>query len=1226
MVVPTFEPPHDERSMDAARYARVKSLFLRAMELDVSERERMLAAACADDPQLRDEIESLLACAPEVQATAERGVPIVMGAPTDTDVTAVPTAAVGARRCPRCRVTFDSNVYFCLHDGEALVSNPDALVGTLFDEIYEIESLLGEGGMGTVYRARHQLLRDVVALKMLRGDERENVRWRRRFVREGQAARRFRHPNAVTVYDLRLARDGTIYLVLEFVQGITLRAALRERRHYDCEEVVHILEPLASVLDTAHRAGVVHRDLKPDNVMLSHGGSSVKLLDLGIAGILGSEDSQEETAQLTQAGTVIGTPRYMSPEQWGERQRDEVRGVDARADVYSLGVMVFELVTGRGPFRGNDAHDLRHSHCWEPPPDPRTFKAEIPETFALAILTAMAKDRSDRYGSAGEFVAALAESVGIRAPHALESSDYPGASGASAALTLIGGQTVSDAQVDTDVRPNLTVEDPPSNLPPSLTSFVGRHTDVEAVVDSLRHHRLVTLLGPGGIGKTRLAIQSAREAFDAFKDGVWFVDLSVLTHASLVLPSVGRMVDATDRPGERFEDAIVDAIGSRAMLLVLDNCEHVIGTVRPLIDELVRRCPNVSVLATSRELLGLGVEHVRDVPALTTPGADVLEADLLNAAESSEAVLLFVDRARAVRGDFRLTPENVVAVSALCRRLDGIPLAVELAAARTVVMSPAQILARLERNLDLLASRNPGIPDRHRTLRASIEWSYQLLSSRLQQALGQLSVFRGGWTLEAAERVLPAGTESDELIVVDALEQLAASSLIVAEEHSGNIRFRMLETIREFAGELFGTDAVSILRTAHAQFFREFVEAADALIAGANQPLGLSRVAADIDNLRAAMEWSRQSGDTDLELALTASMGRFWTMRGFVAEGLTSFRDILARARGSSPDRAKALHWAGNLATMAGDLDRGRAWHEEALGIRRTANDRAGIAASLHNLGGLAADQGDFELADRHFAECTSIATEMGDDLRLGMALINRGRAANERGRYVQAVDFLERGIDLLDQHGHLHGVCVGLLCLADARMCSGDLDRASLNFEKCSKIATEIGERTASGFAECGLGSVARYRGLSESAQTHCERAVAIARELGAEDLHATALAVLGEIAMAGGHLDEANRLLRQSLRIRSARNLRSGIASSLEGLAQASVAGGKYERAARFLGAASALRAQIGVPVPAIDAPAVDEASSIVERELGAEVFEAAYSMGSAVPLGDLRADVID
>lgn len=1216
--------------MDPDRQALVKGLFLKALEVREADRDQMLSEACSGDVSIRDEVEMLLACATEIQASVSSGQQTPSNDPTNTSATPRDTqATVGPRKCPKCKSMFQTGVYFCHNDGEALVANPEVLVGTLFDEIYEIEAMLGEGGMGTVYRARHRLLRDVVALKMLRGDERENLRWRRRFVREGQAARRFRHPNSVTVYDLRTSRDGTIYLVLEFVDGVTLRSAFRERRRYDCLEALRILEPLAGVLDTAHRAGVVHRDLKPENVMLTGEGSEVKLLDLGIAGFLGADAANGETAKLTQAGTVVGTPRYMSPEQWGERPRDGIAGVDGRADVYSMGIMAFELVTGRAPFRGADPGELRQLHVSEPPPDPRVYNSDVPESFALAILVAISKDRSDRYASAGELVRALALSLGRSVSIGIDVGTVRAAPCSSSAETPIyDGETITDVVATvTDVGPLATVEDPPTNLPESLTSFVGRHAEVEAVVEALRKNRLVTLVGPGGIGKTRLAVQSGREAFDAFPDGVWLVDLSTLTTESLVVPSVGRVLEVTQRTGDDLEDAIVETIGARRLLLVLDNCEHVRSAVRSLLDEILRQCPYVHVLATSREALGLVAEHVRDVPALATPPLDLPEAELLEACQSSEAVLLFVDRARAVRSDFRLNEQNVSPVVCVCRRLDGIPLAIELAAARTVVMSPAQLLTRLEKSLDLLASRQVGIPDRHRTLRASIEWSYQLLPAPLREFFARLSVFRGGWSLEAAENVLAGDAVIDGVDTVDALEQLAASSLIVADEHFDEIRFRMLETIREFAVSLVSAEPGSSLRAAHAEYFRSFVELADEQLAGRDQHVWLAKVAADLDNVRAAIDWSKRSGDLDLGLKIAASMGRFWLVRGFVAEGIAALRDALDHAPSAlTGERAKALNWAGNLAIMAGDIEGGRAWHEDSLRIRRETGDRQGVAASLHNLGGIAADQGDFALADRLFEECTAIATEIGDDLRLGMALVNRGRAANERGAYSQAFDLLQHGIELLEQCGHTYAMCIGLLCLADAQMCSGDIDRAELSFNRCFALASEMGERMASGFCLCGLGSIARYRGTLGPARENCDRAVAIARDLGAEDLRATGLAILGEVAMLEGNLDDANRLMRQALRIRSGRNLRSGIALSLEGLAHVSLAAGRHERAARFLGAAAALRTQIGVPVPAIDLPSVKDATSRIRQALGDEAFVSAHSTGAALPINDLRADVID
>jgi eukaryotic-like serine/threonine-protein kinase len=308
--------------------------------------------------------------------------------------------------CPVCKEKFDDSLSFCQKDGEVLEEDPSSLVGTALDGQYQIEAVLGKGGMGAVYRARHILLGDRVAIKVLPPEMRSNTEWLRRFQREGQAARRFRHPNAVTVYDLRTSSDGTIYLVMEYVEGNTLDVELRSHGRFSPAEAVALLDPIMSVLNAAHAMGVVHRDLKPENIMVgkaSTGGEPiVKLLDLGIAKlkeVAGAE--QTGTTALTIAGQMLGTPYYMSPEQWGELPRDGNSEIDGRADIYSLGLVFYELIAGKKPFGGMTLSELRREHVHINPAPLCELVANVPQSFSDAIARAIAKDRSDRQETTG---------------------------------------------------------------------------------------------------------------------------------------------------------------------------------------------------------------------------------------------------------------------------------------------------------------------------------------------------------------------------------------------------------------------------------------------------------------------------------------------------------------------------------------------------------------------------------------------------------------------------------------------------------------------------------------------------------------------------------------------------------------------------------------------------------------------------------------------------------
>lgn len=317
--------------------------------------------------------------------------------------------------CVTCKAKYEDTVGFCPVDGEVLEDDPSALVNTVLDGQYQVESLLGKGGMGAVYRARHILLGDRVAIKILPPEVRTNAEWLRRFQREGQAARRFRHPNAVTVYDLRTAGDGTVYMVMEYVEGSTLGEEIKRRGRFTPVEALEVLEPIMSVLHTAHAMGVVHRDLKPDNIMIgnaSTGERTVKLLDLGIAKMreIAGGDGGGSTA-LTMAGQVLGTPHYMSPEQWGELPRDGDSEIDGRADIYSLGIVVYEMIVGKRPYTGQTLHELRREHISVVPPPVYGVVPNVPRAFGDAITRATAKDRGDRFPTAGDFAMHLSAAV-----------------------------------------------------------------------------------------------------------------------------------------------------------------------------------------------------------------------------------------------------------------------------------------------------------------------------------------------------------------------------------------------------------------------------------------------------------------------------------------------------------------------------------------------------------------------------------------------------------------------------------------------------------------------------------------------------------------------------------------------------------------------------------------------------------------------------------------------
>jgi serine/threonine protein kinase len=706
-------------------WARMEALFLQALDCSPRERGALLDRECGGDEALRHEVEAMLATnerlgsfleVPAGARTSHMDAPVVTGA-DDNAETAHFEAVARGRRCERCGGRYGEDHVFCPEDGSPLVEDFEALLGATLDGLYRIEALLGRGGMGAVYRARHVLLQDTVAIKVLPREFGHNPRWLQRFFREGHAARLFQHSSAVTVYDLRMTEDATVYLVLECVEGETLRVTMGRGR-FGAAEALGVLAPVAGCLDEAHRAGVVHRDVKPENVMLGGFGGgaavTVKLLDLGIAKLFAA-DRGETSTQLTTPGAALGTPRYMSPEQWGEPLRDGGQEIDGRADVYSLAVVAYEMVVGEPPFAGKSWNELRRQHTSETPPPAHERVPELPAAYGLAVARAMSKDRADRFATAGEFVRTLRQAL---APH--------------------GGEIETAPQsVETGAAVPQTAANPPTNLPEPFTTFVGREREVADVVRLLGPARLVTITGPGGIGKTRLAIRAASEALGRFPDGVWLVDLAPLSDPTFVELAVASAVGARQQSSASLLDVVCEYARERRFLLVLDNCEHLLEACSAVAARLLRSCPNVGILATSREELRLQSEVVWQAPPLDTRDTE----------------RLFVERAVLAHRDFAVTPRNAASIEELCRQLEGLPLAVELAAARMRVLTPAQMLERLGQRLDLLATRSSEALGRHRTLRASIEWSYELLAREERRVFEALSVFRGGWRLEAAEAV-----------------------------------------------------------------------------------------------------------------------------------------------------------------------------------------------------------------------------------------------------------------------------------------------------------------------------------------------------------------------------------------------------------------------------------------------------------------------------------------
>ena len=624
------------------------------------------------------------------------------------------------------------------------------------------------------------------------------------------------------------------------------------------------------------------------------------------------------------------------------------------------------------------------------------------------------------------------------------------------------------------------------NLPLELTSFIGREkalAEVRGLLDG--DARMVTLCGPGGAGKTRLALAVAREMVGGFEDGVWWVELAPISDPTLVPGAVAQALDVREMPDRSLTDLLVEHLKPKKTLLVLDNCEHLVKACADLADALLRACPNLKVFATSRESLRIAGESSWMVPSLSLPepGRQVPVEEL----GRYEAVRLFVERAKTVDTGFGLTGRNAPEVTGLCAKLDGIPLALELAAARTRALSVKQISERLEEPLSLLTTGSRTAPPRHQTLRATLQWSYELLDAQERELLGRLSVFAGGWDLEAAEAV-GAGGSVRLGMVLDLLSMLVDKSLVGAEKSGEGegfyVRYAVLEPVRQFAREkLEESQEAPEVRRRHAGHYLALAERAEPELLGADQGLWLGRLRTEIGNLRGALSWSLEPDDDSREhaglgLRLAAALGRFWDVED-LQEGKRWLRAALEKVPGGFPDvRAKALSGLGWILLFQQDYGPAIEALEEAIALHKELGNETGAALALAILGH-AVVHGRYRERVRAFVEEAEalMRGELDDDVRAFMSLV-RALAAMEEGDYELAVARLDERLALCRELGNLQDTPQYLFPLGMLELSRGNLDRGAAMVEESARITRELGDRLGDAYWVWGLGKVAALRG----------------------------------------------------------------------------------------------------------------------------------------------------
>ncbi|MGI8550107.1 MAG: tetratricopeptide repeat protein [Dehalococcoidia bacterium] len=702
-----------------------------------------------------------------------------------------------------------------------------------------------------------------------------------------------------------------------------------------------------------------------------------------------------------------------------------------------------------------------------------------------------------------------------------------------------------------------------------------------------------------------------RYPMPAFSDGVWLVELAALSDPALVPQAVAAALQVREESGRALVDTLTDFLQPRHLLLVIDNCEHLIEACARFIESYLRSCPRLHVLATSRETLGLAGEAGWRVPTLSIPGGS--QPTTLDQLLLSESAQLFIERAHAIDPGFTVSTSNVAAIAQICRRLDGLPLAIELAAARIRVLTVEQIAERLDDCFRVLTHGSRTATPRQQTLRGAIDWSYALLSEAERALFNQLSVFAGGFSLDAAVAIHPIPS------VLDLLERLVEKSLVLAEPLGGEQRYRLLEPLRQYAAEHMQESGMApVVRQAHATYYLDLVEETVPGLFGPEQVIRLELLEREHENLRAAMGWSLKSSEWDLLLRLAGALWRFWYLHGHLTEG----RSWLEHALQSSPtalprSRALALVGAGILAWLLGDVEDTVVLHEQALQLCRAICDRRGQATALNMLGLVARLRRDYELATTCCTEALALSSQVEDTWSKAFSLYLLGEVAYFQGDAARPIPLWEESLSLFRGCGDRWGIAFSLVNLGNAARYRGDYDQASARFGESLELSRQLGNNAGIAYALFNLGEVARDRGDDEHATKLCEQSLHLQRMLA--DLPAVARSLNSQAGaeLHLGNIERAAALSRESLQLAQHLHDDRVLAWCLEGAAELASARHQPECAARLHGAATALRDLIGAVLPSARRADSEALRKRLRAALGEARFSRAWTIGRALPL---------
>lgn len=1022
-------------------------------------------------------------------------------------------------------------------------------IGEEVDRRYRIVREIGRGGVGIVYEAVRVPDGLRCALKIAHGEVDADVQ-RGRLQLEAEIGLRLAGEHVVGIYDHGFAseRPELYYVAMELLSGADLGELVEKQGPLAPDFALVVLTQLAQVLERAHAAGLVHRDLKPSNLFWHEPDGApmtLKVLDFGLVKQL--ERAMGGSTRLTATGAIVGTPDFMAPE-----QASQAHLIGPHTDIWAVGMVAVYLLTGERYWRGGSLLEVLTQLNAGPTFAPSSRWPHLSSAFDEWFWRSCDRVGARRYASAAAQLSALA-----RVMPTLRDAPAPKT---AAATSEDRTMAIYPAQLRALPRPR--------------AMLLGRSEELKRVGELLGDGdaRLVSLVGVGGTGKTRLAVEAAAELSAHRKDGVFFVELAAVRSLDALPGALQQSLNVAVEPGESPLAAVERYLQPLDALLLLDNVEH-LTNLAAIVVRLLANAPSLRVLVTSRQPLGVEGEARIEVAPLPVPpaGREVGEAQL----RAYAAARLFEQRAMEARPGFEITDQNAEAIAEIVRRVDGLPLAIELAAARVRLFTPEELCERLSRRLGILTGTAAPSSERHATMRAAIDWSYALLDETQQRAFRAMSHFPGGATLTSLAEVLAC----DELELAAAVEQVADQSLCRIDAER---RLTQLEVVREYGLERANEDERQRLRERLLTSFLALAERAEPELRGKDQLVWLDRLDREQDNLRAALEAAIALDDGDAALQLATNLAWYWYLRGQYAEG--------------------------------------RRWLEQAIAAATTADERSShslrVLSAQRCLGELAYLQCDYETAKKQLVACQALARSIGDLIAEADATQALGSMARERGDYDAAARLHAEALAVFMAHREELKAARAYNYLAFAAWLSGDVWGARRHALTAEASFGVLADEEGAIWVLLNLGCIDFFEKKLEDAAARINAAHQRSRTAGFKEGIAWTLHVLGWIALERRQLDEAKETLQESLsRHRTLGDLWRA-ASVIESLAALSAAGGNGVRGSKLLGIASSIRRRIGTPVPRCEQSGVDETRNQCRMQVGAELARL-HEAGAAMPL---------